>query len=67
VFGQSAGAADTFVLATLPEAPELMSAAAMESGGGRMPPTVAEVQDWQTLFVDALNCSVTDVGQQSLQ
>ena len=33
--GQSAGAADAFVLATLPQAPELMSAVIMESGGGR--------------------------------
>ncbi|KAK5988801.1 Para-nitrobenzyl esterase-like protein [Cladobotryum mycophilum] len=34
LFGQSAGADDTFVVSTLPETPHLISAAIMQSGGG---------------------------------
>ncbi|PNP50259.1 hypothetical protein THARTR1_08967 [Trichoderma harzianum] len=35
LFGQSAGADDTFVVSTLPESKYLISAAVMESGGGQ--------------------------------
>lgn len=34
-YGQSAGAIDGFVLASLPQAPELFNSAILESGGGR--------------------------------
>jgi carboxylesterase type B len=63
LFGQSAGALDTFIQATLPNAAQLMSAAVMESGGGRDPPTIETVQTWQKNFVDGLNCSYSDVSR----
>ncbi|KAH8677987.1 Carboxylesterase [Xylariales sp. PMI_506] len=61
LFGQSAGASDTFTIATMEEAPQLMKAAAMESGGGRELVTIKQAQTWQTTFVEALNCSLTDI------
>ncbi|KAI0125007.1 Alpha/Beta hydrolase protein [Xylariales sp. AK1849] len=61
LFGQSAGAFDSFVLTTRPEAPELMKAAAMESGGGRDVVTVDQAQAQHMRFVNALNCSATDI------
>ncbi|KAH8887240.1 alpha/beta-hydrolase [Thozetella sp. PMI_491] len=62
VFGQSAGAFNTFVLATLPQAPNLMKAAAMESGAGRDYATVEAAQVWQKIFLDALGCNPTDLA-----
>ncbi|KAK9426757.1 putative Carboxylesterase [Seiridium unicorne] len=61
LFGQSAGAIDAYILTTLPQAPQLFSAAALESGGGRDPPTVQKAQRWNQHFIDALNCSSTDL------
>ncbi|KAK8103254.1 hypothetical protein PG984_016400 [Apiospora sp. TS-2023a] len=57
LFGQSAGAVDTYALASRDEAPQVMRAAAMQSGGGRDLPTIDQVQKWQTRFADGLNCS----------
>ncbi|EFW99378.1 carboxylesterase type b [Grosmannia clavigera kw1407] len=62
VFGQSAGALDTFVLSTLPQATTLMSAAAMESGGGRNIPNISEVVDWNRKFAAAVGCTPSDVA-----
>ncbi|KAK8023281.1 hypothetical protein PG991_006520 [Apiospora marii] len=62
LFGQSAGAADTYTLASRDEAPQVMRAAAMQSGGGRDLPTIDQVQKWQTRFADGLNCSATDLS-----
>ncbi|KAH8205506.1 hypothetical protein TruAng_000412 [Truncatella angustata] len=62
LFGQSAGATDAYVLSTLPQAPKLFSAAALESGGGRDPATPQKVQSWQQHFLDALNCSSSDLS-----
>lgn len=61
VFGQSAGAVDVFTLAAMEEAPAVMRAAAMQSGGGRDIATIEQVQKWQTTYSKALNCSTTDV------
>jgi carboxylesterase type B len=61
LFGQSAGATDTYSIATLAEAPKLISAAAMESGGGRDAPAQKKVQRWHQLFLDGLNCTTADV------
>ncbi|KAK7946058.1 Alpha/Beta hydrolase protein [Apiospora aurea] len=61
LFGQSAGAMDTYTLASREEAPQVMRAAAMQSGGGRDLPTIDQVQEWQTRFADGLNCSTTDL------
>lgn len=60
LFGQSAGAVDVFVISTLPQAPQLFRAAAMESGGGRDMPTIEQASVWNNKFVAALNCSVSD-------
>ncbi|KAI2626767.1 alpha/beta-hydrolase [Hypoxylon sp. NC1633] len=57
LFGQSAGAVDSFTLATLPEIPQLVRAAALESGAGRDLATVADAQVWYSEFLTALNCS----------
>ncbi|KAK7749070.1 hypothetical protein SLS62_008465 [Diatrype stigma] len=62
LFGESAGATNTFVLATRPDAPKLMRAAAMESGGGRDIATVAEAQTYQKIFFEQLNCSTPDIA-----
>lgn len=60
LFGQSAGAVNVFVLSTVPQAPQLIRAAAMESGGGRDMPTVEQASVWNNKFVAALNCSLSD-------
>ncbi|KAK5991949.1 Para-nitrobenzyl esterase [Cladobotryum mycophilum] len=60
LFGQSAGSFDTFVIATLDEAPHLISAAIMQSGGGRDFPSVAEAQPWNELFATTLGCHSSD-------
>ncbi|KAI1478967.1 alpha/beta-hydrolase [Daldinia eschscholtzii] len=57
LFGQSAGAVDSFVITTLPEAPELMRAAALESGAGRDLATVADAKEWYSEFLYAINCT----------
>ncbi|KAI1642582.1 alpha/beta-hydrolase [Daldinia loculata] len=62
LFGQSAGAIDSFVLATLPEAHRLMRAAALESGAGRVLPTVADTRIWYSEFLYAMNCTQHDLS-----
>ncbi|KAL9085456.1 MAG: hypothetical protein Q9165_007606 [Trypethelium subeluteriae] len=61
LFGQSAGAMSSFVLATLPEVKSLVNAVVMESGGGIDFPTISTAQSFHENFVNALNCSATDV------
>ncbi|PKK44949.1 hypothetical protein CI102_8799 [Trichoderma harzianum] len=62
LFGQSAGADDTFVVSTLPEAKHLISAAVMESGGGQ------DVAPYKTAtytgksYAKTLNCRSDDVS-----
>ena len=63
MFGQSAGAFNTFVLASLPQAPSLMRAAIMESGGGIDFATTAEAEKYDEQFVTKLNCSLSDVSK----
>lgn len=60
--GQSAGATDTFTIATLPQAPRLISAAIMESGGGRDAPLYDSMQTLGQSYAQSLNCSVSDVS-----
>ncbi|KAL6801428.1 alpha/beta-hydrolase [Trichoderma sp. SZMC 28013] len=60
LFGQSAGAFDTFTIATLNDAPDLISAAIMQSGGGSDFASVAEAQPWNELFVTTLGCQPSD-------
>ncbi|EHK16509.1 uncharacterized protein TRIVIDRAFT_227371 [Trichoderma virens Gv29-8] len=60
LFGQSAGSFNTFTIATLNEAPHLISAAIMESGGGSDFASVVEAQPWNDLFVTTLGCRPSD-------
>ncbi len=65
LFGQSAGAFDVFALASLPQAPSLMKAAAMQSGGGVDFATLDEAEKFNEQFVKNINCSETDVSPRS--
>ncbi|PON22685.1 carboxylesterase [Trichoderma gamsii] len=60
LFGQSAGAFNTFAIATMDEAPSLINAAIMESGGGSDFASVAEAQPWNDLFLTGLGCQPSD-------
>lgn len=62
LFGQSAGAYDTFIISSLPQAPSLFSAAIMESGTGANLSTPADIQPETETFVKGLNCSLTDIA-----
>ncbi|KAK4944042.1 hypothetical protein LTR10_016563 [Elasticomyces elasticus] len=55
--GQSAGAVNTFTIATLPQAPKLISAAISESLGGKDAPLNTTAYYLGTAFAQALNCS----------
>jgi carboxylesterase type B len=57
LFGQSAGAVDAFVLASLPQAPSLFRAVAMESGGGRDSPNVEWTKPYYANYIQSLGCS----------
>lgn len=61
LFGQSAGAFDSFVISSLPQAPELISAAIMESGSGISLSLPADVQPQSDAFVKGLNCTTTNL------
>lgn len=61
LFGQSAGAALSFVISTLPEAPSLISAVAAESGGGRSSAPYAEAQPYFKAFANNLGCVLDDL------
>lgn len=62
LFGQSAGAQDTYIISSLPQAPSLISAAIMQSGAGGQLDTTADVQNATQAFVKALGCGLDDVG-----
>lgn len=62
LFGQSAGSFNTFTIATLNEAPSLISAAIMESGGGSDFASISDAQPWNELFVTTLGCRPSDVS-----
>ncbi|KAK2604059.1 hypothetical protein N8I77_007018 [Diaporthe amygdali] len=62
LFGQSAGAADTFIISSLPQAPSLISAAIMQSGAGDELQTTSDALNATEAFVKALGCSVDDIA-----
>lgn len=62
LFGQSAGAQDTFVISSLPEAPSLVSAAILQSGLPGNLSTLEDVNPQGLAFVRDLNCSTTDAA-----
>lgn len=61
LFGQSAGAINTYIISTLPQAPQLIRSAIMESGGGREIATYDTMQTLGTAYTRSLNCSIVDV------
>lgn len=62
LFGQSAGAADTYIISSLPQAPSLISAAIMQSGSGSRLQTKSDVQNVTETFVKALGCGLDDIA-----
>ncbi|KAI1454000.1 alpha/beta-hydrolase [Annulohypoxylon moriforme] len=62
LFGESAGAIDSFTLSTLPEIPQLIRAVALESGAGRDLATLADSKVWYSEFLDAMNCTTPNLS-----
>lgn len=62
LFGQSAGAALSYVISTLAEAPSLINAVAASSGGGRGSIPYAEAQPYFMEFVKNLGCALDDLN-----
>ncbi|KAK6529504.1 hypothetical protein TWF281_008677 [Arthrobotrys megalospora] len=60
LFGQSAGAWNSWIISTLPSAPNLMRAVALESGGGANFQTNSSAQLGGAAFAANANCSTTD-------
>lgn len=60
--GQSAGAEDAFDLATLPEAPQLFDAVALQSGAGSGTTLCTDAQKIGEAYAQALNCSSDSVS-----
>ena len=60
LFGQSAGAVDTYVVSSLPQAPSLINAGIAQSGGGRALPGSTAANAFGAQWAAKLNCS--DVG-----
>jgi len=57
LFGQSAGAMDTYVIGTLPQAPSLIKSGIAESGGGAALPLNSSANAFGAEFASGLNCS----------
>lgn len=62
LFGQSAGASDTFIISSLPQATSLISAAIMQSGAGSQLQTTSGVQNATQAFVKAVGCGLDDIA-----
>lgn len=60
LFGQSAGATNTFVVATLPQAPTLINSAITESGGGRDALLNSTMQTLGSNFAQHIGCGLSD-------
>ncbi|KAB8229366.1 Alpha/Beta hydrolase protein [Aspergillus alliaceus] len=60
LFGQSAGAVNAFIIATLPQAPSLINAAITESGGGRDVLFNSTAQRVGDSVAQRLSCKATD-------
>lgn len=57
LFGESAGAVDTYVIGTLPQASSLIQAGIAQSGGGRGLPSSGPANDFGARWASSLNCS----------
>lgn len=62
LFGESAGASNTFLISTLPNVTSLINAAVWESGAGPQLATPAVANTLGTAFATRLNCSTADVS-----
>lgn len=62
LFGQSAGAADAFVISTLPQAKDLFQSVILESGLSTVLPTLANASASNEQVVGLVNCSTSDVA-----
>ena len=62
LFGQSAGAGNTFAIASLHEAKDLIAAAAAKSGAGQFITPLEIAQEVGGSYATALNCSKSDVS-----
>ncbi|KAJ6259701.1 Cholinesterase [Drechslerella dactyloides] len=62
LFGQSAGAWNSFIISTLPDAKNLMRAVALESGGGIDLPSSSSAQMAGAMFAKRANCSANDAA-----
>jgi carboxylesterase type B len=62
LFGESAGAFDAWIIATLPQSTDLIHSAVMESGGLLVPQTVDSIRTVTGDFVSRLGCSVDDLS-----
>lgn len=62
LFGQSAGAFDAFVISSLPQAPSLVSAVALESGAGIHLLGANAAQARADALAGALNCGAADAA-----
>lgn len=62
LIGQSAGAEDVFIIATLPQAPSLFKAAIAESIPNTQLMFNSTLQSTGASYAQALNCGVSDVS-----
>ena len=62
LIGQSAGAEDAFIIATLPQAPSLFRAAISESIPNTQLMFNSTIQSSGVSYAQALNCNVSDVS-----
>lgn len=62
LFGQSAGAENAYIIASLPQAPSLINSVISESGGGRSLTSNATQQKVGASYAKALQCSSSNVG-----
>jgi carboxylesterase type B len=58
LFGQSAGAYDTYVLSSLPQAPSLFRAVAMMSSGGHDSPNLAWTKPFYSEYISGVGCDL---------
>ncbi|KAI9744274.1 MAG: hypothetical protein M1818_002426 [Claussenomyces sp. TS43310] len=62
LWGQSAGADNTYVISTLPQAPSLFRAAIAESSDGRLSVTNASIQADGARYAQSLGCGISDIA-----
>ncbi|CRG88266.1 alpha-esterase [Talaromyces islandicus] len=60
LFGESAGAEDAYIVASLPQAPSLINSVISESGGGRSLVLNSSIQRAGASYAKTLGCSTSD-------